>query len=274
MSFKLKLTRSISSNNSLLCLGLDPVPGKLPSVTRDHDDPVLSFNKAIIESTCDLVCAYKPNFAFFGALGEKGWTTLKQTLAQIPESIPVIIDAKVGDIRNTSEMYARMFLDQLGADGLTVNPYMGKDALTPFLERPGKCAFLLCLTSNEGARDFEQQQLTDGPLYELVATKAAQWSNDESCGLVVGATQPESLGRIREIAPDLPILIPGVGAQGGDLESAVTLGQRSSGDGILVNASRSVLYAGQGTDYAQAARAAAEELREQINQFRTVVSES
>ena len=269
MTFLKKLAQSITRNDSLLCVGLDPDPARLPASAKSRPDPVLYFNQQIIDATADLVGAYKPNFAFYGALGASGWTILKNTLAHIPESIPVIIDAKVGDIGNTAEKYAEMFLDQLGADALTVNPYMGEDAVLPFLQREDRGVFLLCLTSNKGADDFEKQSLEDGPLYQRVARKAREWNTAGNCGLVVGATQPEAIQGIRALVPDMPFLIPGVGAQGGDLEAAVVGGQDRAGKGVLINASRAVLYASEGEDFAAAARQAAARIREDINRFRT-----
>ena len=269
MKFLEKLTQAICQNDSLLCVGLDPDPDKLPASARATDHPVLYFNRQIIDATADLVCAYKPNFAFYGALGACGWTTLKATLDHIPPSIPVILDAKVGDIGSTAERYAAMFLDELGADALTVNPYMGQDAVAPFLQRREKGVFLLCLTSNKGADDFEKQHLEDGPLYQRVARKAREWNAAGNCGLVVGATQPEAILGIRALVPDMPLLIPGVGAQGGDLEAAVARGQDASGAGLLINASRAVLYASDGVDFGAAARQVAMELRQDINAHRS-----
>lgn len=268
MTFREKLDQAIDRNDSLLCVGLDPDPAKVPAALAGQSDPVLAFTREIIAATADLVCAYKPNFAFFGALGERGWTTLKQTLEAIPPGVPVILDAKVGDIGNTAEQYARMFLDLLEADALTVNPYMGRDAVLPFLERRDRGVFLLCLTSNPGADDFEKESLADGPLYERVARKAAEWGTAGNCGLVVGATQAEAIGRLRRLVPDLPFLVPGVGAQGGDLRAAIEGGRDRDGRGVIVNASRGVIYASAGADFAQAARRAAQELRQEINRYR------
>jgi len=247
---------------------LDPDPDKLPRHLQAEDDPVLCFTRQIIDATADLVCAYKPNFAFFGALGERGWSVLKATLEHIPPAVPVIVDAKVGDIGNTAEQYARMFLDELGADALTVNPYMGRDAVAPFLGREDKGAFLLCLTSNPGAEDFEKQPLEEAPLYAHVARKAREWNASGNCGLVVGATQPEAIQELRAIVPDMPFLVPGIGAQGGDLQAAVAHGQTASGRGLLINASRAVLYASDGEDFAPAARQVAAQLRRDINRCR------
>ena len=269
MTFQDKLNQAISRNNSLVCVGLDPDPDKLPEHLSASDNPVLAFSRAIIDATSDLVCAYKPNFAFYGSLGERGWPTLTATLSHIPPYIPVIIDAKVGDIGSSAEMYARMLLDQLGADAITVNPYMGEDAVAPFLQRADKGVFLLCLTSNRGADDFEKQSLEDGSrLYERVARKSLEWNRNGNCGLVVGATQPESVRAIRSIAPNLPLLMPGVGAQGGEVEATVGLGLDSAGGGLIINASRSIIYAGSDTGFAESARRAATELRDQINPFR------
>jgi len=264
VTFQDKLRAAAEHNRSLLCVGLDPDPALLPAPVRGQDNPTLHFLKHIIDATADLVCAYKPNFAFFGALGGRAWPTLKATLEHIPPSIPVLLDAKVGDIGNTAQQYARMFFEELGADALTVNPYMGLDAVAPFLAYPDKGTFLLCLTSNKGAEDFEQQQLPDGPLYLRVARKAVEWNTAGNCGLVVGATQPGAFAQLRQHAPDLPFLVPGVGAQGGDLEAVVRHGIDRRGGGLLINASRAVLYAAKGPDFAQAARTAAAQLRQRI----------
>ncbi|NKB67709.1 MAG: orotidine-5'-phosphate decarboxylase [Candidatus Latescibacteria bacterium] len=270
MTFRDKLEQTTQRNNSLLCVGLDPDPGRLPQAVQGEDDPVLAFNRRIIDATADLVCAYKPNFAFYGALGSTGFDTLKRTIEHVPEGIPVLIDAKVGDIDSTAARYAHMFFAELGGDALTVNPYMGGDAVAPFLAYPDKGIFLVCLTSNPGADDFEKQPLADGPLYEYVARKGMTWDKGGQIGLVVGATQPELIGGMRKLAPDVPFLVPGVGAQGGDLEAAVRYGQDGRGQGMLINASRGVTYAGSGDDFDKAARAAAVELRDGINQYRVV----
>ena len=268
-SFRSKLAGAVARNNSLLCVGLDPDVTRLPAAVASTDNPVLDFSRQIIDATADLVCAFKPNFAFFGSLGEPGWSTLKATLEHIPPAVPVILDAKVGDIGSTAERYAAMFLDELGADALTVNPYMGHDAVAPFLQRADKGVFLLCLTSNPGADDFEKQNLDGVPLYQHVARRAAEWDTAGNCGLVVGATQPEAIGGIRDLVPDMPFLVPGVGAQGGDLQAAVQRGRAREGDGVIINASRSVLYASGGPDFAAAARRAAMDMREAINRCRT-----
>ena len=264
MTFVEKLRAAADQNRSLLCVGLDPDPKQLPVSLAGRDNPTLYFLQHIIDATADLACAYKPNFAFFGSLGEGGWPTLKATLAHIPPAIPVIIDAKVGDIGNTAEHYAQMFFEVLGADALTVNPYMGSDAVAPFLAYREKGVFLLCLTSNKGAADFEQQELADGPLYLRVARKACEWNSAGNCGLVVGATQAGAFAQLRQLAPAMPFLVPGVGAQGGDLEAVIRSGADSEGGGLLINASRAILYASSGPDFARAARQSAQQLHQQI----------
>ena len=266
--FREKLSAASGANNSLLCVGLDPDPGKLPRDGRGRRLDVLEFNRAIIDATADLVCAYKPNFAFYGALGESGWSTLASTLEHVPNHIPAIVDAKVGDIGNTAERYARMMFDELGAGALTVNPYMGRDAVAPFLSYADRGVFLLCLTSNPGSEDLETLNVDGRPLYERVAEKAADWDEHGNVGLVVGATKSESLQNLRALAPELPFLIPGVGAQGGDVESAVLYGDTPDSGGIIINASRSVIYASDGSDFQDAARRAAESLRDEIEAAR------
>ena len=268
-SFSGKLAAATSSNDSLVCVGLDPVPSRLPESLRGEPDPVFAFNRRIIDSTCDLVCAYKPNFAFYGALGRAGWDALEATIEHVPDGIPVVVDAKAGDIGSTAERYAVMLFEELGADAATANPWMGRDAMEPFLAYRDKGTFLLCLTSNPGAADIMGRQLRGGRMvYEEVAARATQWNESGNCGLVVGATRAGAMQSIRALAPELPILMPGVGVQGGDLETAVRSAARPDGTGLLVNASRSILYASAGEDFASAARSAASALREEINQYR------
>ena len=272
-TFRQKLAAAAVQNDSLLCIGLDPVIEKLPAAMLAEDNPILRFTSEIIEATSDLACAYKPNFAFFGALGESGWHTLEMTLERIPSHIPVILDAKVGDIGNSAEQYARMFFEQLGADALTVNPYMGHDAVAPFLDYGDRGVFLLCLTSNPGAADFQTLRVDDEPLYQRVARQAQTWNNGAgNCGLVVGATRADTLIELRQLAPRLPLLVPGVGTQGGDLESVVVNGLDSAGEGLVINASRSVIYASAGADFADAARSAVIAMRADINGLRQPTS--
>jgi len=268
MKFFEKLLNVSRKNNSLVCVGLDTDLKKIPKFLLEEKDPIFAFNQRIIDSTSDLVCAYKPNMAFYEACGSKGWDALKKTCEYIPEQIPIIIDAKRGDIGNTAKMYAKAFFEGLKADAVTVNPYMGKDAILPFLEYEGKCAFVLCLTSNKGAKDFQLSIIDGRPLYEIVAEKVLSWNEKNNCGLVVGATYPQQLKRIREIAPSLPILIPGVGAQAGDIESTVKFGTDKNGELAIINSSRAILYASHEKDFAQAARNEAMRLRDLINLYR------
>ena len=269
VSFRQKLAAASVKNESLLCVGLDPALEKLPPTMLAESDPIQRFCSEIIDATSDLVCAYKPNFAFFGALGTTGWGTLESILERIPADIPVILDAKVGDIGNTAQQYAQMFFERLGADALTVNPYMGHDAVEPFLAYRDRGVFLLCLTSNQGAADFQTLKVGDELLYQAVARRAAGWDvENANCGLVVGATQAETLVHIRELAPQLPLLVPGVGTQGGDLEAVVANGQDASGGGLIINASRNVIYASSESDFAAAARSAAGAMRAEINRLR------
>ena len=267
MNFIEKLTNATKKNKSLLCVGLDPDPKLMPDKVG-----VFEFNKAIIEATADLVCAYKPNLAFYEVLGSEGLDALKQTVKYIPDDIPVIADAKRGDIGNTAKAYARAIFANLNFDATTVNPYLGFDSVEPFIQYTDKGAFILCRTSNAGAADFqslhcETEEHSYRPLFEIVALKASQWNIYGNIGLVVGATYPEELKLIRNSYPDMPLLIPGIGAQGGDLASTVRYGVNAKGEGAIINSSRGIIYASRGKDFAQAARQAASSLREQINYF-------
>ena len=268
MNFVEKLTNATKKNKSLLCVGLDPDPKLMPDKVG-----VFEFNKAIIDATADLVCAYKPNLAFYEALGSEGLDALKQTVEYVPDDIPVIGDAKRGDIGNTAKAYARAIFDYFGFDATTVNPYLGFDALEPFIQYNDKGVLILCRTSNAGAADFQSLRCeTEGdsrPLFELVALKASQWNIHGNIGLVVGATYPEELRLIRNSYPDMPLLIPGIGAQGGDLASTVRYGVNARGEGAIINSSRGIIYASPGKDFAQAARQAASSLRDQINYYRS-----
>ena len=265
MNFVEKLTNATRKNKSLLCVGLDPDPERMP----DKVD-VFEFNKAIIDATADLVCAYKPNIAFYEALGNEGLDALKQTVKYIPGHIPVIVDAKRNDIGNTAKAYARAIFDYFNFDATTVNPYLGFDSLEPFIQYQDKGIFILCRTSNAGAVDFQSLHCETGehshrPLFELVALKANQWNTHGNIGLVVGATYPEELRLVRQSCPDMPLLIPGIGAQGGDLAATVSYGVNARGEGAIINSSRGIIYASRGEDFAQAARQAALSLRKQIN---------
>jgi orotidine-5'-phosphate decarboxylase len=248
-------------------VGLDPDPTLMPT------DDVAAFNIAIIEATSDLVCAYKPNLAFYEALGpERGYAALRKTLEAIPPHLITLADAKRGDVAHTARAYASAIFDNLGFDASTVNPYVGFESTEPWLERPDKAAFILCRTSNPGATDFQdlpvQTESGPRPLYELIAERAQSWDRHGNVGLVVGATYPAEMKRIRALCPNLPFLVPGVGAQEGALEESVRAGLDASGRGLLVNASRAITYASKSSDFAQAARREATRLRDHINTTR------
>jgi orotidine-5'-phosphate decarboxylase len=252
-------------NGSLLCVGLDPDPAKLP--VKD----IFEFNKAIIDATADLVCAYKPNLAFYEALGIRGLQALKKTVAYIPKNIPVIGDAKRGDIGNTASAYARALFGYYKFDAVTLNPYLGYDSVEPFLGYKDKGVFIVCRTSNSSACDF--QDLVDNfgmKFYQSVALRAGDWNTAGNVGLVVGATYPEELREIRKLCPEMLLLIPGIGAQGGDLELSVKYGVDANQEKAVIVAARQVIYASKGADYAQAARKAAIELRDAINRYRGI----
>ncbi|MEX2008117.1 MAG: orotidine-5'-phosphate decarboxylase [Candidatus Spechtbacterales bacterium] len=271
MSFREKFEETAERNKSLLCVGIDPDPDRIPPGVDVED-----FLRAIMEATADLVCCYKPNSAFFEPDLGVGMGRLRRLIAGVPHDIPVLLDAKRGDIGHTATFYARAAFDSLDADAVTANGYLGRDAVVPFLDRADRMTFLLVRTSNPGARDVQDLRMEDGrPLYEHVAGLAAEWNREHgNVGVVVGATYPDEARRIREICPDQPMLMPGVGAQEGDLEAAVKAGVDARGGGVLVNASRGVMYAGAGTgarslrEWAAAARVAAMDLRAQINAAR------
>jgi len=275
-TFMKKLLAAQVANDSWLCVGLDPDPARLPYAVQDAENPVLAFNQAIVEATADLVCAYKPNLAFYLALGLEGMQALQQTIACIPAHILVILDAKMNDVGHTARAYARAAFQTWQADAVTVNPYLGEDSIAPFLEHPDRAVFILARTSNPSSADIQdlrvlppegQQPPGGGQLDEYVAFLAQEWDQqgEGCCGLVVGATQERMLRRLREIAPRLPFLVPGVGAQGGVLEAAVEFGPTAEEVGPIINASRSIIYASSGEDFATAARAAAENLRQRIH---------
>lgn len=271
MTYK-ELSEQIFRKKSYLCVGLDTDPHKIPPHLANEKDPVFAFNRAIIDATADLAVAYKPNIAFYEAQGPRGWESLQRTLAYIPADCFTIADAKRGDIGNTSNLYARTFFDPeaagLNFDSVTVAPYMGRDSVTPFLEYEGKWVILLALTSNLGSADFQRRRVSsessdEQPLFEIVIKTAQTWANSEQLMFVVGATQADELGRIRELAPDNFLLVPGVGAQGGSLADVSRRGLTAAG-GLLVNASRSILYASSGTDFADRARAEAQALQTEM----------
>ena len=254
-------------NQSLLCVGLDPDPRRIPAGLHAEADPIYAFCMAIVEATADLVCAFKPNIAFFEALGPAGVATLQRLIADMPRSVPVIIDAKRGDIGSTAAAYAEAIFERLRADAVTLSPYLGGDAMQPFLDYADKGCFILCKTSNPGSADLQELQLATGePLYLAVARQARQaWNANGNVGLVVGATYPAVLAQVRAACPDLPILVPGVGAQGGELVAAARAAVDADNAGALLSASRSILYASSGTGFAEAARQEALRLRTAIN---------
>ena len=268
MDFSTKLKKIQASNNTLLCIGLDTDPAKIPPALHTSENPQLEFNRRIIEATKDLVCAYKVNSAFYEAEGLDGWRAIKETVELIPESVISIGDAKRGDIGNSSERYSSALFDIMNFDAATVSPYMGKDSLEPFLRSNDRCAFVLVLTSNPGSRDFQRLKVGKKFLYEKVVETAIKWNKKNNIGFVVGATHPKELQRVRKKAPDVPLLIPGIGSQGGSLEGAVKYGCDRHGFMAVINASRSILYASSGDDFADAARSEALKLREEINSWR------
>ncbi len=262
MGFREKLEKAQEKNRSLLCIGLDPQPELMP--IKD----VADFGRAIVEATSDLVSAYKPNLAFYEALGLEGLRALEKTLSFIPPSIPVIGDAKRGDVGHSAQAYARALFEVWGFDAATVNPYLGYDSLEPFLEYRERGVCLLARTSNPGAGDFQELSFQGVPLYQQVALKAREWNRYGNIGLVAGATFPEGLRKLRQLCPDMLLLIPGIGAQGGDLGQAVACGLDGRGKGAIFATSREVLYASRGEDFALRAREKAEGIRAEIERGR------
>lgn len=273
MTFLQKLQQAWHRTGSMLCVGLDTDRNRLPSHLAMEEDPVFSFNKAIIDATADLACCYKPQIAYYA--GQNMLKSLRKTMDYLRErcpDTPVILDAKRGDIGSTASMYAREVFDHYKADAATVNPYMGGDTLRPFLERESRGVIVLCRTSNPGSGDFQSLRVGDSgrQLFEVVAERAAkEWNTHRNVALVVGATYPEDIARVRRIIGDMPILVPGVGAQGGDVGAVIKAGADSKGWGLMINASRSILYASAGLDFAEAAREAASATVAQINQHRS-----
>lgn len=250
------LIRQIKSKGSFLCVGLDPDINKIPKHLLDFDDPIFEFNKAIIEATQDICVAYKPNIAFYEALGRKGWESLEKTMSVIPDDIFTIADAKRGDIGNTSKMYAKTFFEYLAFDSVTVAPYMGIDSVSPFLEYEDKWVILLALTSNEGSNNFQRLLSGDKPIWQHVVEQSQLWGDPSNLMYVVGATHGSDIAMIREIAREHFILVPGVGAQGGDFDTVVSHG-RNEDIGLLINSARDIIYASCGEDFAIRARESA-----------------
>jgi orotidine-5'-phosphate decarboxylase len=262
---KRELVHNIYQKQSFLCVGLDTDVAKIPKHLLNTGDPVFEFNKAVIDATQDLCVAYKPNLAFYESLGPKGWESLEKTLEYIPNNIFTIADAKRGDIGNTSKMYAKTFFEYLNFDAVTVAPYMGKDSISPFLEFDGKWVIVLGLTSNEGSVDFQYSKDQDGrTLYEKVITKTQEWGNPDNLMYVIGATHPETFAEIRALAKDFFFLVPGVGAQGGDMNAVVRNGKNDD-VGLLINSSRDIIYAGNGPDFQEEIRRKAQQMQKSMS---------
>ena len=269
----------IFSKKSFLCIGLDTDLSKIPPHLLEYDDPIFEFNKAIIDATHDLAIAYKPNFAFYECYGSKGWESLTRTIQYInsmhPGQLFTIADAKRGDIGNTSAQYARAMFDPsssgLDFDAVTVAPYMGEDSVKPFLSYPEKWIIVLALTSNKGAADFQYFQGPDKKLFEQVLEQSSQWGNPDNMMFVIGATRAEMLTEVRKIIPDHFLLVPGVGAQGGSLQEVVKYGMTKN-CGLIVNSSRNIIYASDGHDFAEKARAEALKMQQEMETILKLVS--
>ena len=275
MSFMQALRQRWTDASSLVCVGLDPEPAKFPARFAADPDAVFGFCRDIVDATAPYVCSFKPQIAHFAALGAED--ALSRLIAHIHAQhprIPVILDSKRGDIGSTARHYASEAFDRYGADAVTANPYLGRDSVQPFLDRADRGVVILCRTSNPGAADLQDLAVQGAhgsarPLYQHVAeTIARDWNGHGNCALVVGATWPAQLREVRAIVGDMPLLVPGVGAQGGDVEAVVTHAKTADGSGLIVSSSRAVLYASRGDDYAQAAAQAARALRDEINLYR------
>ncbi|MDY7546803.1 orotidine-5'-phosphate decarboxylase [Glaciimonas sp. CA11.2] len=274
MSFIDKLSAAWAVNNSLLCVGLDPDITKFPPHLHNQPDAIFTFCKAIIDATADTACAFKPQIAYFSALrAEDQLEAICDYIRSVYPTIPIVLDAKRGDIGATAEQYAREAYERYGAHAVTMSPYMGWDSVAPYLEWKDRGAIILCRTSNPGGSDLQFMNVEGKPLYQHVARLVAdKWNTNGQCGLVVGATFPEELAQVRNIIGDMPLLVPGVGAQGGDIQATVNAGKTANGNGMMINSSRAILYAkvdeAAGEDFARAARRVALETRDAINRFR------
>lgn len=260
------LIDQIQAKKSFLCVGLDVDLEKIPSFLLEFEDPIFEFNKRIIDATKDIAVAYKPNIAFYECVGVRGWESLRKTLDYIPKDIFTIADAKRGDIGNTSKMYAKTFFETYNFDSITINPYMGEDSVTPFLSFQNKWAIVLAVTSNKGSKDFQFIDNGNGKLYEQVIKKCHTWGNEENIMFVTGATKAEELASVRKLAPKHFFLVPGVGAQGGDLHEVVKYG-RNADIGLLINSSRGIIYASQDKDFDKIARQKAQDIVAQMQQY-------
>jgi orotidine-5'-phosphate decarboxylase len=274
VTFTQKLSAAWTANNSLLCVGLDPDISKFPGDFKGKADAIFCFCKAIIDATADVACSFKPQIAYFAALrAEEQLESICEYIRNTYPQIPIVLDAKRGDIGSTAEQYAREAFERYGADAVTVNPYMGYDSVAPYLEWKDRGVIVLCRTSNPGGSDLQFLEAGGKPVYQHVAQLVSEkWNTNGQCGLVVGATFPEELAQVRKIVGDMPLLVPGIGAQGGDVPATVKAGRTASGTGMMINSSRAILYAKPdekaGEDFAQAARRVAIETRDAINQAR------
>ena len=270
MTFIKKLNQAWETNDSLLCVGLDPNWVKIPSHLKEYDHPIFEFCKQIVDATHDVVCGYKPQIAYFAGLSaENQLQMICDYIRNTYPHLPIILDSKRGDIGSTAAMYAKEAFERFQADAVTINPYMGQDSAQPFLDYADKGVVLLCRTSNPGASDIQDLEVDGVPIYEKVATMISEkWNENANCCIVVGATWPEQMRRLREITGDMPFLVPGVGAQGGDVKAILEAGQTKNGTGLIINSSRAVLYADDSPTFASAARKVAMETRDLINQHR------
>lgn len=270
MDFNEKLLKIANKNKSLLCVGLDIDKEKIPKyLFESSKSPHFEFNKKIIDATKDLVCSYKLNMAFYEVLGKKGIDLLQKTIKYIPKEIIIILDGKRNDIGNTAKIYAKSLYETFKADGVTINPYLGIDGIKPFLDYKNKCSFILCRTSNPSASDLQDLKISNTPLFEVVANKIKEWNMIGNCGAVVGATYPEELKLIRKILGDeIPILIPGIGAQEGDIKKTVEYGTNNSGYMAIIVSSRAIIYSSCDKDFNKKARNATSFLRDEINKYR------
>src|SRR5580693_3503695 len=269
-AFVQMLSSAWQRHDSLVCVGLDPEIERIPHHMAEQASPIFQFNRAIIDATADLVCAYKPQFAHYAAYEAED--QLERTIEYIHQhypGIPVILDSKRGDVGNTAARYALEAFERYGADAVTVNPYLGSDSLEPFLKYEDRGVIVLCRTSNPGAGDLQDLETGGRKLFEVVAQLAAsRWNSRGNCALVVGATYPRELAQVRTLVGDMPFLVPGVGAQGGDVQAVVTNGQTAAGDGLIVSSSRAILYAASDDTWLEAARTATRTLRDHINRYR------
>ena len=272
MSFQTKLDAIIKKNNSLVCVGLDSDFDKLPEHIKQKQNPQFEFNKAIIDATHDLVNTYKPNSAFYEARGEQGIHELKMTFDYINKTYPeifTILDAKRADIGSTNKGYVTYAFDWLNADAITLHPYLGKEALEPFLKRTDKASIILCHTTNPGAGEIQDIMTDEKPFYQMIADKVInEWNESNNCFLVLGARYPEQMSEVRKIAGDMTFLVPGIGAQGGNIEKTVKAGLNAQNAGLIINSSRGIIFASNGEDFAERAREEAQKLRDEINKYR------